>query len=53
MGKIWPHITVEILFRLDSYSNLAISTVQRGPKRALASLSLIALNKTQKAPQIS
>jgi hypothetical protein len=51
-GKIWPHITVEIPFRPDSYSNSAISTVQRDPRRALASLSSIALNSAQKAPQI-
>jgi hypothetical protein len=52
MGKIWPHITVEISFHPDSYSNSAISTVQRGLRRALASLLLIALNRAQKAPQI-
>jgi hypothetical protein len=52
MGRIWPHITVEIPFRPDSHSNSAISTVQRGPRRALGSLSSIALNGAQKAPQI-
>jgi len=50
--KIWPHIAVEIPFRLDIHINPIGTASQRGSRVPLASLGSIAINGTRKAPKI-
>jgi len=50
--KIWPHIAVEIPFRLDIHMNPIGIASQRGSRVPLASLGSIAINGTPKAPKI-
>ena len=51
--KIWSHISVNISFRPEFHSILNLTAVQSSSREPLISLSCIALNDTQKTPQIS
>jgi hypothetical protein len=52
INKIWPHISVEIPFHPEFHSISVESTLKRGPRKPLASLSSIAINGAKKAPKI-
>jgi hypothetical protein len=56
LGKIWPHIRVEIPSYADFEANLAQKTSKNtskiGNQKPLAALLLIAINGTRKAPKI-
>jgi hypothetical protein len=48
---IWPHISVEIPFRSEFHSISVELTPKSGPRKPLASLSLIAINGAKTAPK--
>jgi hypothetical protein len=56
LGKIWPHIRVEIPSRADFEANLAQKTSKNpskiGSRKPLTALPLIAINSTRKAPKV-
>jgi hypothetical protein len=56
LGKIWPHIRVEIPFQSENEANLHQNPSKNpskiGNRKPLTALLLIAINDTQKAPQI-
>jgi hypothetical protein len=52
LGKIWPHIRVEIPFRPEIHQNSADFALEKGSRTPLAVLSSIALNGARKAPKI-
>jgi hypothetical protein len=55
LGKIWPHIRVEIPSRVNFEANLAQKTTKNtfktGNRKTLTVLPLIAINGTRKAPK--
>jgi hypothetical protein len=50
--KIWPHISVNIPFRPEFHQYSLESSSTHANRKPLAPLSLIALNRDQKAPKI-
>jgi hypothetical protein len=57
LGKIWPHIRVEIPFHADFEANLTQKTPKNpskiGNRKPLSALPLVAINGTRQAPKIS
>jgi hypothetical protein len=56
LGKIWPHISVEIPFQSENEANLHQNKCKKplkiGNRKPLADLLKIAINGSQKAPKI-